>query len=117
MVRHAFGHNIGLEVHERPFLASAERDSRLEPGNVVTLEPGVYEEGVGGVRFEDMYLITSDGYTPLTSSVASQLNVPPPYDVEPSSSDLMHRRPDKVPQYVDVDLLDAHGRFLIGDDA
>jgi len=49
---HSTGHGLGLEVHEDPRLARGQ-NRRLEPGNVVTIEPGVYEEGIGGIRIED----------------------------------------------------------------
>ena len=49
---HSTGHGLGLEVHEEPRLARGQK-RRLEPGNVVTIEPGVYIEGVGGIRIED----------------------------------------------------------------
>jgi Xaa-Pro aminopeptidase len=49
---HSTGHGLGLEVHEDPRLARAQK-ARLEPGYVVTIEPGVYMAGVGGIRIED----------------------------------------------------------------
>jgi Xaa-Pro aminopeptidase len=49
---HSTGHGLGLEVHEDPRLARAQK-ARLEPGHVVTIEPGVYMAGVGGIRIED----------------------------------------------------------------
>jgi Xaa-Pro aminopeptidase len=49
---HSTGHGLGLEVHEDPRVARAQK-RRLEPGNVITIEPGVYVEGVGGIRIED----------------------------------------------------------------
>ena len=49
---HSTGHGLGLEVHEEPRLARGQKH-RLEPGNVVTIEPGVYIEGIGGIRIED----------------------------------------------------------------
>ena len=49
---HSTGHGLGLEVHEDPRLAQGQ-NRRLEPGNVVTIEPGVYAEGIGGIRIED----------------------------------------------------------------
>lgn len=56
---HSTGHGIGLDVHEQPGIPS---DWELEPGNVVTIEPGLYFPDVGGVRIEDTVLITEDGY-------------------------------------------------------
>lgn len=62
---HSLGHGVGLEVHELPTLAKTS-DQILEPGDVVTVEPGVYLPEKGGVRIEDMILITPSGYRNLT---------------------------------------------------
>jgi Xaa-Pro aminopeptidase len=57
---HPFGHQLGLRIHERPFL-TATATELLEPGNVVTVEPGVYLPGEAGCRVEDTVLITTGG--------------------------------------------------------
>ena len=62
---HGLGHGVGLEVHEEPSI-SAKNHGRLLPGMVVTIEPGVYLSGWGGVRWEDTVVITRQGYRILT---------------------------------------------------
>lgn len=64
---HSTGHGIGLEVHEGPAL-SIKSDLVLQPNMAVTVEPGIYLPGVGGVRIEDDTIITIDGNEPLTHS-------------------------------------------------
>lgn len=64
---HSTGHGIGLDIHEGPAL-SIKSDTILQPGMVVTVEPGIYLEGVGGVRIEDDIVITKDGNMALTHS-------------------------------------------------
>lgn len=64
---HSTGHGIGLDVHEGPGL-SKKIDRKLEPGMVVTVEPGIYLSGVGGVRIEDDIVITATGNEILTQS-------------------------------------------------
>lgn len=66
---HGLGHGLGLEVHESPRLSARSRE-KLLPGDVVTVEPGIYVEGRGGLRLEDDYFITDDGYERLTSGLA-----------------------------------------------
>ncbi len=62
---HSTGHGVGLEVHEPPRVASGQQDL-LEPGMVLTVEPGIYLPGQWGVRIEDMVLVTKSGHQVLT---------------------------------------------------
>ncbi|HZG60474.1 MAG TPA: Xaa-Pro peptidase family protein [Anoxybacillus sp.] len=64
---HSTGHGLGMEVHEGPAL-SVRSDTVLEPGMVVTVEPGIYIAGLGGVRIEDDTVVTKDGNQSLTHS-------------------------------------------------
>jgi Xaa-Pro aminopeptidase len=61
---HNLGHGVGLEVHELPTLGPA--GGELAAGNVITLEPGLYYPGTGGIRLEDMGVVTPDGFRDLT---------------------------------------------------
>ena len=72
---HGLGHGVGLEVHEGPSLGITP-GGELGVGDIVTLEPGLYAAGVGGVRLEDLVLITDDGCEVLTRF---------PYDLEPAA--------------------------------
>lgn len=62
---HSLGHGVGLDIHEGPRL-SPQDDTVLEPGMVLTVEPGIYLPGWGGVRMEDLIVVTEDGCRILT---------------------------------------------------
>jgi Xaa-Pro aminopeptidase len=70
---HSLGHGVGLEVHEYPSLGRSGADP-LVPGDVIAVEPGTYRHGYGGVRLEDLLLITADGCEVLADF---------PYDLAP----------------------------------
>jgi Xaa-Pro aminopeptidase len=69
---HGLGHGVGLEVHELPTMSRIGHD--LVPGDVITIEPGLYRSGYGGLRLEDLVLVTKDGYEVITDY---------PYDLTP----------------------------------
>ena len=71
---HGLGHGVGLEVHEQPGMGIASSTDSLRAGDVVTVEPGLYRQGYGGVRLEDLVLVTKDGAENLTRY---------PYDLAP----------------------------------
>jgi Xaa-Pro aminopeptidase len=70
---HGLGHGVGLEIHEAPSLGMLG-SKELVPGDCITIEPGLYRQGYGGVRLEDNVLVTETGYENLANY---------PYDLEP----------------------------------
>ena len=62
---HSTGHGLGLEVHEAPRVARGQ-EKLLEPGNVITIEPGIYAQGIGGIRIEDDVVVHADRTEVLT---------------------------------------------------
>ncbi len=64
---HSLGHGVGLNVHEQPRVSS-KNDQVLEPGMVITIEPGIYIPGWGGIRIEDLVVIQPDGCENLTTA-------------------------------------------------
>jgi Xaa-Pro aminopeptidase len=67
---HGTGHGVGLDIHEAPRVAGTSTDTLL-PGDVVTVEPGVYLPAYGGVRMEDSVVVTPEGCRPLTHTTKS----------------------------------------------
>lgn len=65
---HSLGHGVGLEIHELPVIKSGGKSDAalLQPGMVITIEPGIYLTGIGGIRIEDTVLITEEGHENLT---------------------------------------------------
>jgi Xaa-Pro aminopeptidase len=69
-MNHSTGHGVGLDVHEEPSLRGPNENTLLE-GDVVTVEPGLYLMGLGGVRIEDTGMVTPDGFKNFTSLTRS----------------------------------------------
>ncbi|MHC4218745.1 MAG: M24 family metallopeptidase [Planctomycetota bacterium] len=83
---HGLGHGLGLDVHEEPYFNQLATDVTMEPGMVMTVEPGIYLPGVGGVRIEDDVLITDGGCRVLTSYPTD----PEAMMLEPAAGDACH---------------------------
>jgi Xaa-Pro aminopeptidase len=71
---HGLGHGVGVDVHEAPRLARESSDT-LVAGNVVTVEPGIYLEGLGGIRIEDLVIVGEDAPEVLTGFTKDLLSV------------------------------------------
>ena len=70
---HSVGHGVGLEIHEEPF---SRPDTILKPGHIITIEPGLYYLGIGGVRIEDTLVVTEEGYENLASIPKELIELP-----------------------------------------
>ena len=71
---HSTGHGVGLEIHEPPRIAKLQAE-RLEPGMVITIEPGIYVPGKGGIRIEDMVVVTDSGCQVLTPATKELIEI------------------------------------------
>jgi Xaa-Pro aminopeptidase len=74
-VAHGLGHGVGLEIHEDPFLTPGSAAGELVPNVALTIEPGIYLPGRGGVRIEDTLAIGAAGATSLTASPRELLEI------------------------------------------
>lgn len=74
LFQHGLGHGIGIEVHEAPVLGGASQET-LREGMVVSVEPGIYIAGTGGVRIEDLVVVTKSGHVNLTHSTKELISI------------------------------------------
>jgi Xaa-Pro aminopeptidase len=126
-VVHPSGHNVGLEIHERPFLGQGY-PGELATGNVVTIEPGVYIPDVGGVRLEDTFVVTDAGPVALTTSMhGGQIDRRRAGELSDGAGGTTSSRGadtrvewDETQfsgKHPDAQKVDDHRRFLVGDGA
>ena len=71
---HGLGHSVGLYIHESPALNTRD-ETILEPGMIETVEPGIYIPGFGGVRIEDMGVVTEQGYESFAHSEKNLIEI------------------------------------------
>lgn len=71
---HSLGHSVGLEIHESPCFSEKDK-TVIEPGMVITVEPGIYIEGFGGVRIEDVIVVTEQGCKNITHSEKNLIEI------------------------------------------
>lgn len=72
---HGLGHGVGIEIHELPHVNHLGTEPMV-PGNIITIEPGIYLPELGGVRIEDLVLVTKDGYEVLSHSDKALVEIP-----------------------------------------
>ncbi|MDR3215302.1 MAG: aminopeptidase P family protein [Bacilli bacterium] len=72
--KHGLGHSFGLEIHEAPYLNPTD-ETVLQPGMIITIEPGIYLPNIGGVRIENDILVTENGYENLTNLSTDLLKI------------------------------------------
>lgn len=125
-VVHPSGHNIGLDIHEQPFLTPTH-SGELAVGNVLTVEPGVYIPDRGGLRLEDTFVVTDRGPVALTTATRSGLirrhrvgrcraDIGPLVRERSPERAVQSDDPQLTRRFIDADKLDDHKRFLIGDE-